>query len=213
MDKKTLIAAATLLLCVGSSSAAVVIGNYPPTNNNQLSGIGPTQAKAAGWTVPVAGPSYRFDSLTAQLIGFDAADAPLVRIFDDNGGVPGNAVLGLTNPTANTGSLADFTFTPNGDLVMAPGATYWLVFFVDTNISSTTFSWSASDPGIAPTGTFGNAGFLFASSPAGSWAIESSPIFNTYEVSASPVPAPAVGAVSLLLGTLIMAGLRRRAGH
>jgi hypothetical protein len=179
-------------------------------NNDQISGIGPTQAKAAGWTLPALGPGYRLDSLTARLIGYDAADAPLVRIYDDNGGAPGAPVLTLDNPTPNTGSVADFTFTANGDLIMAPGDTFWAVFFVDTSISSTTFSWSASDPGITPTGLFVDSGYLFASNPGGTWQVESSPILNTYQLNASAVPIPAVGAPALLLGSIVLATLRRR---
>jgi hypothetical protein len=210
MSIRKLIAAVALLSFASSSVASVVISNYPPNNHDQMSGIGPTQAKAAGWTLPALGSSYRLDSLTARLGGYDPADAPLVRIFDDNGGTPGSSLLTLNNPTPNDGTVADFTFTASGDLVMAPGLTYWVVFFIDAAISATTFNWMANVPNITPTGLFSNAGFLFASNPTGSWQAEPSLIFNTYQLNASAVPVPALGAPALLLGTVLMAALRRR---
>ena len=192
--------------------AAVLIGNLPQTNDDDSSGISTSNVKALAFTLP-AGNNSSLDNAILRLGDYETGDNPLVQIRNDVGGSnPGSTVLAtFTNPTAQGLGVFNYTFTPTGPLTFAAGTKYWLY------VTSTSggFDWSASIPGITPTGIATSSGARVSNDSGASFF--PSFLFNSFQINATEITGPvastpepgAIAALSLFgLGLLGVKGRR-----
>ena len=192
--------------------AAVLIGNLPQTNDNVSIIFSTTGTKALAFTLP-AGNNYSLDNAILRLGGYATGETPLVQIRNDVGGSdPGSTVLAtFTNPTPQGLGVFNYTFTPTGPLTFAAGTKYWLY----VTSTSAGFDWSASIPGITPTGIATSSGYRFSNNGGASFS--SSSVFNSFQINATEITGPvastpepgAIAALSLFgLGLLGVKGRR-----
>ncbi|GCA70839.1 hypothetical protein MiYa_02374 [Microcystis aeruginosa NIES-2519] len=171
-----------------------------------------TGIKALAFTLP-AGNNYSLDNAILRLSGYDPGETPLVQIRNDVGGSdPGSTVLAsFTNPTPQGAGNFDYTFTPTGPLTFTAGTKYWLY----VTITSGDFNWSASNPGITPTGIATSSVARLSNDSGASFS--SSSIFNSFQINATEITGPvastpepgAIAALSLFgLGLLGVKGRR-----
>lgn len=198
-------AAACVAAAAGSASATVVIGNLPAANDGTSSALlNNLRIKALSFTMP-AGPGYFLDNVVVRLRNYEAGEAVFVQIRADDGtGNPGATVLAdLVVPTGVGAAATDYTTTPSGSVSLLGGATYW-VYVAGSATSS--FDWTASSPGIPPTGvaTFGLN--RFTTNGGSTWT--NSTIINSFQVNGTLIPTP--GTLAVLAGLGLVAGRRRR---
>lgn len=203
-----------------SAQAINLIGNL--SSGNPLSTTDDTTIGVGFWsrdTVKAVSFSlssdsdYTLDNVVLALSDYTDSNLPSVTIRNSTGGTtPGSTILGtLTNPSANDGSAAQFTFTPNSSFTLQANTTYWL--YVDHTLVSDFdfFRWLTLNPNTPPSGlaNFGNYAF---SSNGGSRFISSS-VFNAFQINATavaqPVPEPLTILGSLMAGALGVAFKRK----
>ncbi|GCA80772.1 choice-of-anchor R domain-containing protein [Microcystis aeruginosa] len=194
--------------------AAVLIGNLPQTNDNGGTIISTVDVKVLAFTLP-AGNNYSLDNAILRLKDYETGDNPLVQIRNDVGGSnPGSTVLAtFTNPTAQGLGVFNYTFTPTGPLTFAAGTKYWLY----VTSTSGSFPWSASSPGITPTGIATSSGARLSENSGASFFASGS--FNSFQINATEITGPvastpepsAIAALSLFgLGLLGVKGRRNK---
>ncbi len=138
---------------------------------------GSFDSKAAGFTLP-AGQDYPLGAVVLRLEIQDAANDPVVEVWDDNLGAPGASLVTLVNPPLPV-SIDNFIFTPPAPFLLSASTTYWIVVW-NASAGADSFLWRASSPGQTPTGIATSAGYLFdfGTPPP----VTPSSTFNTYEV-------------------------------
>ena len=94
----------------------------------------------------------------------------MIRLYGNNGGVPGTLITTFTNPASITTNLANNTFTLTTPQALTASTTYWLVGGISTG--SGNYAWggttSDSETGL-PVWTIGG-GFAESSNQGGTWA-------------------------------------------
>ena len=194
--------------------AAVLIGNLPQNNDDGGSGISTNAVKALAFTLP-AGNNYSLENAILRLGGYATGETPLVQIRNDVGGSnPGSTVLAsFTNPTGLGAAISNYTFTPTAPFTFTAGTKYWL--YVTSTDGS--FFWSASDPGITPTGIATSSGRRFSTDSGASFSDSST--LNSFQINATEITSPvartpepgAIAALSLFgLGLLGVKGRRNK---
>lgn len=193
-------AALVLAFGVGHANAQdVLISNLPGNDATQSASLGDGRIKGMGFTMPSQSSSLVDVTLRMNITGLDVD--PLVRIFDDVGGVPSNELLTLENPSITETGIHNLTFLPPSSFTLAADTTYWLVVYSE---GADRPHWMGSSPAETPTGLATHAGSTFSASGGPNPPTGSSGILNSYEVR---IPAPASVA---LLGLAGLVGVRRR---
>ncbi len=203
---------ASTLAFSSSASAVTLIGNLPPNNDSSISGISSVDNTAIGFTLPTSS-NYKLDDIVLRLVNYQSStDTPLLQIYADaaktsinpNGATLQNVTF--TNPTSNSNTTNNFTFTPNSAFTFLADTRYWLRLSSSSNI----FDWRASNPGITPTGipgitsngtrvTFNNGGQYFNGFASPSFQINAT---AAGAATAVPEPTSLPGYVTLLGGLL-----------
>ena len=170
-----------LWLSLGGAHAQVLVGNLPGNDGTStaIRGQGdPATAtsKAVGFTTPTTG-SFGLGEVVLRLDILDAANDPVVQIYDDAGGVPGSPLTTLDNPALPV-SLGNFPFSVNPPLVLLPDTTYWIVVW-NESAGSDLFRWQASVPAEAPVGVASFFGYVFNFGPPPPFT--PSTTFNVFE--------------------------------
>lgn len=196
-------AAVVVAMLAGQASADVLITNLPGNDGSQSAALQGGRIKAMGFTMP-AGQDYFLDSADVRLNVTGPGVDPLVRIFDDAGGVPVSELAELQDPALSVG-IDTYSFTPSSPFILEAGQTYWLVVY---NAGGDGLDWKASSPGETPTGLASHAGSLFSTTSGPNPPTGTSSILTSYAIQGTVVPAPA--ALSMLaLGGLACARRRR----
>ncbi|HOX38335.1 MAG TPA: PEP-CTERM sorting domain-containing protein [Candidatus Brocadiia bacterium] len=205
--KKILAFLALLLIVSSSLRAAVIISNHPGNDletGTSIALIGGGLAKAAGFTMP-AGSPYSLDSVTMRWDVQDTTALITVQLFGDIGGNPGGAPLADFLVPALSLGVSDQVLVPTSSFTLMPSTTYWIAAIGTATYS--TVNWIGSDPSVLPTGPATSAGYRFDGTgifpPTGPSAI-----YNTYEVSGTPVPEP--GSIALVGFGIIALAIRCR---
>lgn len=176
------VALAALIALGGGAWADDIIGNLPGNNATQSAALQNGRIKAMGFTMP--GQDYTLDRVTLSLNVTGLTVDPLVRIFDDGGGFPGNLVAELADPPITSTGIAEYPFSPTSPVTLEAGKTYWVVVY---NVGGDSMDWKASSPSQIPTGVATHAGALFSTTsgpnPPTSGA---SSIMNSYLVQGTP---------------------------
>jgi len=147
-----------------------------------------------------------------RLGDYESGDVPLVQIRNDVGGSdPGSTVLAsFTNPTPQGTGNFGYTFTPTSPLTFTAGTKYWLY----VTVTSGSFDWRASNPGITPTGIATSSGYRFQNFGG---SFNNSTTLNSFQINATEITGPvastpepgAIAALSLFgLGLLGVKGRR-----
>ncbi|WP_155120178.1 choice-of-anchor R domain-containing protein [Microcystis aeruginosa] len=189
-----------------------MIGNLPQNNDNTSNGISTSIVRALAFTLP-SGNNYSLDNAILRLAFYESGDVPLVQIRNDVGGSdPGSTVLAsFTNPTPQGAGNFDYTFTPTSPFTFTAGTKYWLT----VARTQGQFIWSASSPGITPTGIATSSGNSFKSGLP--WSFSDNTVLNSFEINATEITGPvastpepsAIAALSLFgLGLLGVKGRR-----
>lgn len=200
-----IVSAALIALIAGSAEtqATVLISNMPGNDGTQSFNLSGGRIKAMGFTMPNFSAPLVDATLRLNIVTLGAD--PVIRIFDDVGGLPTNELLLLDNPSITSTGIQNLTFTPPAAFTLDANATYWLVAWDASGASN--MHWMANSPGITPTGLATHAGSLFSTGTGPNPPTGTSSILNSYEVT---IPAP--GSFALLgLAGLTLAHRRRRA--
>lgn len=209
-----LILVSTIGVTIAPNSAQAInlIGNLSSGNplggNGTDVGIGPMgidRVKAVSFSLS-SDSDYTLDNVVLALSGYTNSNLPSVTIRNSTGGTtPGSTILGtLTNPSANDGSAAQFTFTPNSSFTLQANTAYWL--YVDhTAVSNGNFfRWLALNPNTPPSGLANFGDYAFSNNGGSSFV--SSGIFNGFQINATAVAQPVPEPVTIL-GTLMAGAL------
>ncbi len=184
----------TALLLTPSAQAEILIGNLVGSNDNLATTAIGLHTKVAGFTLPDT--AYEIDSVTLRLDIGNVDTVLRLQIFDDNGGSPGTSIQNFDSPTVSATGTDSFVFTPTSTVTLQANETYWVVPGLS---SGSIYSWSASDPGITPTGIATNAGYLYNG--------DSSSTLNTYQIDATIASAVPEPSTFVLFGTVVGCGL------
>ncbi|MFG0284730.1 MAG: choice-of-anchor R domain-containing protein [Phycisphaerales bacterium JB039] len=197
-------AACVIALVAGTASADELISNLPGNDGSQSASLQTGRIKAMGFTMP-AGLDYFLDSADLRLNITGLGVDPLIRIFDDVGGLPTNELVELVDPPIGATGIETYSFTTPGPFVLEAGKTYWVVAY---NIGADSIDWKASSPSQTPTGLATHAGSLFSTTTGPLPPTGTSSILCSYAIQGTAVPAP--GALALAgLGGLLAARRRR----
>ncbi len=164
-----------------------LISNLPGNDDNATVTLGNGRIKGMGFTMP-ADENYLLEGVKLRLNVFGSDVTPQVRLFDDDGGVPGNELLTFSNPSLGTG-IATHTFATNVPFVLEGGETYWVVAYKADG--SDRMDWMASDPASTPVGEATDAGSVWSGTAGPGAPTGSSAIFNSYAAVARPIPGDA----------------------
>jgi len=170
-------AASVIALVAGAASADELISNLPGNDGSQSASLQDGRIKAMGFTMP-AGDDYTLDSVDIRLDITGDVD-PLVRIFDDVGGVPTTELVELVDPPVIGIGIDTYSFTPPAAFPLEGGQTYWIVVY---NVGAGDMDWKASSPGVTPTGIATHAGGYFSTTSGPLPPTTSSSILNSYGV-------------------------------
>ena len=171
--------ALALACCAGMAKADLIIGNMPGNDATQSASLQAGRIKGMAFTMPVGGGDYTLDNVVLRLNLTTTGVIPLVRIFDDVGGLPVNSLVTLDNPPITTTGIQSLTFTPPGPFVLADGVKYWIVVY---NVGAVSMDWKASSPVQTPTGLAMHSGSLFSTTGGPNPPNAVSAIINNYEV-------------------------------
>lgn len=188
------------LAVVGSAAAVELISNLPGNDATQSASLGGGRIKAMGFKMP-AGDDYYLEDVTLRLNIPTSIPDPLVRIYDDVGGLPNKELVALVDPTLKPG-IDNYAFKAPAQFTLMADATYWVVAWSESG----TYDWKGSSPAQTPTGLATHAGSLFSATSGPNPPTSPSSIFTSYSVSGTIVPEPA----SMLLALAGVALLRRR---
>jgi len=184
-------------LC-GVASGDLIIGNLgDASGSGTLFGeAATTRHKAAGFTMDWA--SFYLDAVTLTIGGATQGSTAHVQIWEGDGG-PQSMVADLTDfDFPGFSGPTDFTWSPQGQVVLHVGKTYWV--YVE-NIFEPGDEWLWDSGFTEPSGPGAvNAGYIFNGSPSST--------MNTYGVFGTIVPAPAGLAALGVMGAF--AARRRR---
>lgn len=180
-----------LLLAGQAYSATIVSSNLTDTSagSDTVSG---NNLLAAEFSTDSASTLNYVTLLLQQDSGGNAA----VRLYSDNGGIPGTLLATLTSPVSYSASLTDTTFSANG-IKLTAATDYWIVLSATTGAFD--WSWTASS---ASSG----AGFVgTTASYDGSYWYQSTVYPYQMTVAVDPVatPEPATVTISVLGFTLL----------
>lgn len=165
------------LFCGVASGEDVLIGNLPGDDGARSSSLQNGRIKAMGFAMSGEDAVLHSVRLRLDIAGGDAE--PLVRLFGDDGGAPGEVLLTLQSPTIIDFGAGDHVFTSNQRFVFRADRTYWLVVY---NTGGSDLSWLGSDPGVTPSGDATHAGSLFSLDAGPNPPLFASTILNSYEV-------------------------------
>src|SRR5690606_37333236 len=161
-----------------------IISNLPGNDGTQSASLEGGRIKAMGFTLP-AGPDLTFERADVRLDVSNLEIDPLVRLFEDAAGVPGEFLMELTDPGFIELGIQTYSFTPPTPLVLEGGGSYWLVVYND---GVPGMDWKASSPGQTPTGVAMHYGSLFSTSSGPNPPTGSSTILNSYAIHATDSP-------------------------
>jgi hypothetical protein len=198
MSKTLALGAVCVASLCGVASADLIIGNLGDNSGGgTLFGDGATTLhKAAGFAM--GADSYFLDEVVLTIRDATPGSTAHVQIWE-GAGVPQNMVADLTSFSfGGHAGDQDFTWTPNSQVTLNAGQTYW-VYLENIFNAGDSFLWSSGN--TVPTGPGAtSAGFIFNGG--------SSSFMNTYGVFGTVVPAPAGLAAAGVLG--LFAARRRR---
>jgi hypothetical protein len=196
------------LLFSTSAWSAVVVSNDSVNDAVQtiFPGVGGIEGtKGMGFTM---GPlSFDLDSVDLRLC-FDNAVAgcfpaangsvgtPVLRLFDDTGGLPSNELLTFINPVFGFG-IEDYAFVPPAPFTLNAGTAYWLVLHSEVGGD---FSWLANDPQTVPAGAFASHLGIAAGGNAPEPPNSPATFFNIYAVHGTQVVPEPSAALLLVAG-------------
>ena len=166
----------------GTDSSYLDIGN---------NGSFPDIQAAVGFSTPTP---YALDSVMLRLRVFSSQ--PVVGIYSDSGGNPAALLTTLNNPTFNSGTISNYTFTPDAAFNLNAGTTYWIVHSDATGFHS----WYL---GGTPTGsaTYAGTRINFNGLPNSNYSA-----LPRFAVNATAVPEP----TSFALFGIALVGMARR---
>lgn len=178
------------LLCVAlawavaapGAQADELISNLDGNDASQSADLDELRNKGMGFTMP--GAQYNLDTVTLRLQTFGPNVAPIVEIWDDQGGNPGARLVTLINPVFAASGIANYDFIPPGTFVLAPNTTYWIVAYGAAGADR--YDWKASSPAQTPTGLATHAGSRFDTN--GAPPTNNSSIICSYAVNGSTGP-------------------------
>jgi hypothetical protein len=168
---------------VGPSTGEFLITNMPGNDGAQSGNLASGRIKAMGFTLP-PGDDYTLDEVHLRLNITSLTTNPLVRIFDDVGGLPTNSLGTMVNPAITATGIANYIFTPFNTLTLEQETPYWLVVY---NTVDNSMNWVASDPPQIPAGIAVHSGSLWNGNTGPNPPVDPSAIINSYTIIASPV--------------------------
>lgn len=173
--------AAAAAIIAGLAAPAIaeeIISNLPGNDGTQSASLEGGRIKAMGFTLP-AGPDLTFERAEVRLDVSNLEIDPLVRIYEDAAGVPGEFLLELTDPAFIELGIQTYSFTPPAPLVLEAGRSYWLVVY---NNGAPGMDWKASSPAQTPSGIASHYGSLFSTATGPNPPTASSTILNSYAI-------------------------------
>jgi hypothetical protein len=150
-----LLASLAALFASPASANDIIIGNLSGGIGvgTAYGGGAATRYKAFGFTM---GPTpYLLEEVTLSFDVAGAAITPLVEIWSDAGGIPGNPLHALDNPGSFAGQ-GDFTFSASTPFSLDAHVSYWL-YVQSVPMNGDAFTWDSSSPATLPTGAASTA--------------------------------------------------------
>ena len=215
MKSHVLLLGAVTTLTLGSiaapSYAISLIDNLPATNDNLSSLISSSRNTAVSFTIPAGNTDYILNTVFLRLGGYAATgDTPVLTIRRNTvlGNNPSSTILAnFTNPAGKGAATSLYTFTPTTSFTFLANTKYWLYL----SASAGSFTWRGSNDGTTntPSGiaTFG----AYRQTANGGTTFSAGTNFNTFAVSATPVPwetSDAVLPLGIICFGLIAGGKR-----
>jgi hypothetical protein len=200
------------LVCVllsSSSQAAVIIGNMPQTaDNNSLIISNDAGGYLAGMVFTMGSQDYSVDSVILRLGSYvTPTDTARIGFFLDNGsGTNTGAQVGsfLISPSSASSTTSNFTFLPDGPLVLQASTKYWLL----ADSTSSNYLWWGNNVNPSGAGATFNAPILHSTNDGVSYT--STNFRPTFQINGTAIPEPS-RALLLVLGLGTMIVRRRRA--
>ncbi|QDV06808.1 hypothetical protein Poly30_23230 [Planctomycetes bacterium Poly30] len=151
----SLLASIAALLASPASANDLIIGNLSSgiDPGTAFGGSALAQYKAFGFTM--GSTPYTLDEVILSFDVTGAAISPLVEIWSDAGGSPGNPLFALENPGSFAGQ-GDFTFSVSSPHTLMALTSYWL-HLKSVPMDGDAFTWDASSPATLPTGVASTA--------------------------------------------------------
>ncbi|MCC5787624.1 MAG: trypsin-like peptidase domain-containing protein [Phycisphaerales bacterium] len=160
-----------------------LISNLPGNDDTGSVNLGNGRIKGMGFTMP-ADENYLLEGVKLRLNVGSSDVTPLVRLFDDDDGVPGDELLTFNNPPLTTGT-ATHTFSTNMPFVLDADETYWVVAYKSDGLGR--LDWLASDPAVTPVGEATDAGSVWSGSAGPGAPTDPSAFLNSYAMVGRPI--------------------------
>ena len=215
MLKRTFLGVVAVLAFELPASGAIIINN-PFVDGNSQTAMADDRIKGMGFTM--GGAAFDLNSVSLRMCFATGADVctgiagaslgiPVLRLFSDNGGLPGSELLTFTNPAFGLG-YADYTFLAPSAFTLQANTSYWLVLHSSNDGE---FTWEANNPQTTPSGAFAiHLGSLFGAAGAPTPPTVGSGILNIYSLDGTAVvPEPSTILLSIV-GLGVIAGIRLR---
>ena len=190
MKTRVTLCAVGAMTLAGPASADLIIGNLGDVSGGGtfFGSDATTEHKAAGFTM--GGASYFLDSVVLTIVDASPGSTAHVQIWE-GAGSPQSMIADLTDFSfAGHSGAQGFGWTPDSQITLAAGTTYW-VYLENVFNQGDAFLWASghtepSGPGAS------HAGYIFNGG--------SSSFMNTYAVNGTVVPAPASAFALAALG-------------
>ena len=127
------------LLLPSVAEAQLVISNLngPDAVGTAFGGGATTQYKAYGFTM--GGTDVPLGEVIIRLNPGGPSPMPVVELYDDAGGTPGNAIVGLDGPTVFP-MIDDYSFEPSAPVTLSASTSYW-IYVTSPTPGADTFTW------------------------------------------------------------------------
>ena len=181
-----------------NARAAVIISDLGVATNNTFPSVTGNQQRGVVFTM--GSTAYSVDSVILRLAIYDTpGDVALLGFFEDGGSAPGAQVGNyLIAPLSLGGTSFDYSFLPNGSLLLQPNTKYWMILDHPDG-DPTSISWASSSPIVTPTGAGATHNSFTASANNGA-SYGNPGIAYTFQINGTAVPEPS-------RALLLMAGL------
>lgn len=200
---------AVTFLAVSALRADVLLTNLPGdlVIGSSLTGVA---HKAIGLTI--GSQAYSFESLAIYARTDTAALLVTGGIYNDDGGSPGNLLLGFNAASVMPSeTFSEYGLSATAPFVLEANTTYWFVVNPVSDQPTDIFRWARLDPNAAPTPKSGiqYLGYLGTSEGDATWS--SSATYNAVTITGSPVPEPAMtGLLAFGAGVVLFSCRGRR---